>query len=226
MQEKERGAPIELYLVSSSQTYYDLYQKLQGWSNAPLTGQGIAEAQEAGSMLKELSFDAIFTSDLGRAVETAAVIRGFLAAAPLAEVQLPELREVFYGGLEGNNIERTYQQAALFLGFSSDKEMLKKAHPEERSLALKALDPFHQVEEYAEYAARLKSGFQKIRDWSEENGGRSILVVTHNTILDCLIKQYASSEQETERSGQERMAKMTLQEDESISLSLPFLLRG
>ncbi|MFU0771743.1 MAG: hypothetical protein ACFWUH_09555 [Limosilactobacillus fermentum] len=59
---------INIYLVRHGQTYYNIYNKLQGWSNSPLTDQGYQDAEKAGQRLKDVHFDAAFCSDLTRAV--------------------------------------------------------------------------------------------------------------------------------------------------------------
>ena len=39
------------YLVRHGQTYYNIYNKLQGWSNSPLTEKGKQDAKNAGERL-------------------------------------------------------------------------------------------------------------------------------------------------------------------------------
>ena len=44
-----------------------------GWFDAALTDKGIEDAKKAGKLLKQISFEKIYTSDLSRAVETAKI---------------------------------------------------------------------------------------------------------------------------------------------------------
>lgn len=55
---------INIYLVRHGQTYYNIYNKLQGWSNSPLTDQGYQDAEKAGQRLKDVHFDAAFVPTL------------------------------------------------------------------------------------------------------------------------------------------------------------------
>lgn len=63
---------ITLYLVRHGKTVFNTVGRLQGWSDSPLTPEGIAAAEELGKTLKnETEFDAAFASTSPRALETA-----------------------------------------------------------------------------------------------------------------------------------------------------------
>ena len=47
---------LHLHLVRHGQTYFNRYNRLQGWSNSPLTESGVADAVKAGERLKGLTF--------------------------------------------------------------------------------------------------------------------------------------------------------------------------
>ncbi|WP_373747636.1 histidine phosphatase family protein, partial [Weissella soli] len=53
---------LNLYLIRHGQTYYNRYNKLQGWSNAPLTDQGRADAVSVGKRLADIEFKAAYSS--------------------------------------------------------------------------------------------------------------------------------------------------------------------
>ena len=61
---------LNVYLVRHGQTYYNIYNKLQGWSNSPLTQKGMQDARNAGEKLAKIHFDAAFCSDTTRAEAT------------------------------------------------------------------------------------------------------------------------------------------------------------
>ena len=62
---------LHLHLVRHGQTYFNRYNRLQGWSNSPLTESGLADAVKAGEKLKGLDFAAAYCSDTTRAQMTA-----------------------------------------------------------------------------------------------------------------------------------------------------------
>ncbi len=47
---------LHLHLVRHGQTFFNRYNRLQGWSNSPLTESGIADADKAANKLKEFDF--------------------------------------------------------------------------------------------------------------------------------------------------------------------------
>lgn len=61
---------LRLYFLRHGQTQFNVYGRLQGWSNSQLTEQGILVAKEAGKEFANINFEAVYSSDLGRAVET------------------------------------------------------------------------------------------------------------------------------------------------------------
>ena len=52
---------INLIVVRHGKTYFNRYNKLQGWGNSPLTEAGIADAQRVGETLANVSFKAAYS---------------------------------------------------------------------------------------------------------------------------------------------------------------------
>ncbi|MBX7247370.1 MAG: histidine phosphatase family protein [Candidatus Sumerlaeaceae bacterium] len=90
--------PTTLIIVRHGQTIWNAQGRWQGWQDSPLTELGIEQAQTAATELRDYAVDRAFTSDAGRAVQTAEIL-----AAPhgLIAIPVPELRERNYGGYEG-----------------------------------------------------------------------------------------------------------------------------
>ena len=65
---------ITAYFVRHGQTYLNRYNRVQGWSDAPLTAKGKADAQQTGKELAAIDFDYLFCSDLPRTVATARLL--------------------------------------------------------------------------------------------------------------------------------------------------------
>ncbi len=64
----------KLILVRHGQSRWNLDNKFTGWVDVPLSQQGISEAEQAASQLKDVSIDVAFTSKLTRAQETLLII--------------------------------------------------------------------------------------------------------------------------------------------------------
>lgn len=87
-----------LYIVRHGETEWNVKNIIQGQSNSNLTEKGIEQAKKAGDELKDINFDAIFSSDSTRAHNTAEIIK--LERELIIETsQL--LRERNYGKFEG-----------------------------------------------------------------------------------------------------------------------------
>ena len=65
---------IHFYLVRHGQTRLNRSRRLQGTTNSPLTKKGIRMAKRLGQELKNIRFEAVYTSDLQRTKETARYI--------------------------------------------------------------------------------------------------------------------------------------------------------
>lgn len=100
---------IKLVLVRHGQSIWNLENRFTGWTDVPLSDQGVKEAQEAGMVLKEkgFTFDLAFTSVLKRAEDTLDYI---LKEMDLSDIEIRHswrLNERHYGALQGLNKDDT-----------------------------------------------------------------------------------------------------------------------
>lgn len=100
---------IKLVLVRHGQSIWNLENRFTGWTDVPLSDQGVKEAQEAGMVLKEkgFTFDLAFTSVLKRAEDTLDYI---LKEMDLSNIEIRHswrLNERHYGALQGLNKDDT-----------------------------------------------------------------------------------------------------------------------
>lgn len=65
---------LNVYLVRHGKTMFNTSRRVQGWSDTPLTNEGIEVAEFLGRGLREIPFDAVYTSDRGRTIETAGIV--------------------------------------------------------------------------------------------------------------------------------------------------------
>jgi alpha-ribazole phosphatase len=86
---------MKLLLIRHGQTDWNLEQRFQGQSDIPLNDTGRGQAQALAERLAAERFDAIYSSDLKRATETAKIICKSEIRPDL------RLREVNFGDWEG-----------------------------------------------------------------------------------------------------------------------------
>lgn len=100
----------KLLLIRHGQTDWNLEGKYTGQADVPLNETGRAQAYEAAEFLKQVPIDAIVSSDLMRALETAAIVAGSSGCDVHIQTD-PRLREIHQGvwqGMHFNEIKRRY----------------------------------------------------------------------------------------------------------------------
>ncbi|WP_262406211.1 histidine phosphatase family protein [Protaetiibacter sp. SSC-01] len=90
---------MTLAFIRHGQTEWNREGRMQGSSDIPLNDTGREQAREAGRMLEQWSWDAVVSSPLARARETARIVADDLGL-PLGPAYA-ELVERDYGPLEG-----------------------------------------------------------------------------------------------------------------------------
>jgi broad specificity phosphatase PhoE len=87
-----------LLLARHGQSDWNVAHRWQGHADRPLTEKGREQARALAARLRHIELDAVYSSDLRRAVETAAEVT---ATRGLEPVELRELREVDVGSWSG-----------------------------------------------------------------------------------------------------------------------------
>jgi 2,3-bisphosphoglycerate-dependent phosphoglycerate mutase len=92
-------------LLRHGHTEWNLTDRFTGWTDIPLTGVGIAEAEEAGRRLAwaGLCPDEVHVSHLGRTRQTAVALLAAAGAAGTPIQSTWRLNERHYGALQGMN---------------------------------------------------------------------------------------------------------------------------
>jgi broad specificity phosphatase PhoE len=92
------GTSVRILLARHGETVFNVEGRWQGQTDSPLSERGLAQVRELARALAEEPISAIYSSDLGRAINTAREV----AATHELEVQPePLLREIDVGGWTG-----------------------------------------------------------------------------------------------------------------------------
>ncbi len=98
-----------IYIIRHGQTELNNRQVLQGRSDYPLNEKGIQQAEETAKLLEGISFSAVYSSPLIRAVRTAEII------APDVPVTIDDrLIEMEYGKYEGMDLTNPAPEVIIF----------------------------------------------------------------------------------------------------------------
>ncbi len=156
-----------LCIVRHGETAWNAEHRVQGQLDVPLNAIGLAQAQAAAKVLSREKFDAIYSSDLSRARQTAQPTASLLSMPILAD---KNLRERHYGIFE----RLTY--AEVKTRFPEDYARFEAREPDYA---------FQTGESLKDFSARSIAVISKI---AKEHEGQSILVFTHGGVLDKLYR--------------------------------------
>ncbi len=158
---------MELYLVRHGETESNKAKRYQGWTESPLSQEGIRQAERAGLFLGSQNIAGLYCSDLQRAFHTARVIGALSGFRP--EVT-DLLREINFGQWEG----LTYDQIEEGWG---------------NEIRLWLDDPFNRSapegETLGEVCKRMKVFLDQLTEQTKE--GQRIAAVSHGGSIRALL---------------------------------------
>jgi alpha-ribazole phosphatase len=156
----------------------DEHGRVWNYSDAALAAAGRRRAAELGALLSSVPIDAVFTSDLRRARETAEAI-----ASPqeVPVIPDPRLRELNIGDFEGMTLPRLRQIDRRFLPWLEIYFEGRHAGPD-----------FHIPSDLAwpggeSVAGTLRRALPAFLDIAREWQGRTVAVCTHAYVLQALL---------------------------------------
>lgn len=156
-----------LHIIRHGETDYNLQNRIQGRGiNAPLNEAGIRQAVRVGAWLKRAGVDAVYSSSMVRAQQTAAFAMGMAVDEVQADADLDELS---YGAMEGILVEEQIGDLAdLYAAWDAGHETLAPVGGESPA----------QVRDRAMVA------LHRILD---RHTGERVAIVTHGRVLRILI---------------------------------------
>jgi probable phosphoglycerate mutase len=167
-----------LCIVRHGETAWNAEHRVQGQLDVPLNAIGQAQALAASKVLSQEKFNAIYSSDLTRARQTAEPIAGMLSLKVLFE---KDLRERHYGIFE----RLTY--AEVKVRFPGDYARFEARDPEYA---------FRTGESLSDFYGRSIAAVSKI---VREHENQDILVFTHGGVLDMLYRHITGLSVSAER---------------------------
>jgi probable phosphoglycerate mutase len=155
----------QLVLVRHGETEWTEKGLLHGRLDIPLSATGIQHAKQTADRLQSQDFDAVYTSPLSRAVQTAVLIGEPLGLKP---IPLDGLREMDFGWSEGKPLHLLKPDGD---GHGLYRQLARLAH------AVTAERPNR-------FAARVNSALETIK--SSDPRGR-VLIVAHWAVLSMIM---------------------------------------
>lgn len=152
--------------VRHGETSWNVEKRIQGNIDVGLNEEGLAQAEAAAQWLSPLAIEALYSSDLQRARQTAERLAGALKLVPILR---PEFRERRYGLFEG----LTYEQS-------------RTRYPDVYALFEERVPEFvipYGGESLQQLHQRVSAGLRRLVD---EHPGQTVAVVTHGGVLDII----------------------------------------
>ncbi|PMD73098.1 histidine phosphatase family protein [Companilactobacillus nuruki] len=182
-------AKYQIYLVRHGRTWFNRYNKMQGWSDTPLAPDGVEVAKQAAKALKDVDFAAAFSSDARRAIDTCKlIVDENINHNKITPQKLMEFREEFYGYFEGMNSPEAWYMVGKPHGADTFAEIIAQHGMDATKDFMKEADPFHDAENAEEYWTRVEKGFDKIDKIAKD--GDKILLVSHGTTIRSITDRY------------------------------------
>ncbi|AZN76647.1 histidine phosphatase family protein [Lactobacillus acidophilus] len=119
-----------IYLMRHGQTYFNLWHKIQGWTDSPLTEEGIKQAKEIGRYFREnnINFDKGYSSTSERASDTLELATDH----QLPYRRLKGLKEEYFGSFEAEderlNPPVPYEDFFVKYGGESEDQVKMRMH--------------------------------------------------------------------------------------------------
>jgi len=154
----------EFWVVRHAETEWNAIGRYQGQTDVALSQTGREQAARLAGRLTGMQFDAVYSSDLARALDTARTVASTLRGAPEVHTD-PGLREIDVGRLAGKLRAEIEQEFPDYIA---------ELHR----------DPWHARrpggESMADLARRAEVTFDRLCD---QHCGQRVLVVTHGGVV-------------------------------------------
>ena len=178
-----------LILVRHGQSQWNQERRFTGWADIGLTEYGELEAKLAGELIKELNinFDAYFTSQLKRAINTLEIILKVLNKSDAKIIKAGALNERMYGNLTGLNKDQVIakygsEQVKIWRrSFDISPPPMESEHPYKNKIDSKIL------------TESLKDTFERVVPYYNKNveplikSKKNILIVFHGNSCRALL---------------------------------------
>lgn len=161
------------YLVRHGETLWNTQGRTQGHGNSPLTEKGILQAKMLAEHIKKYPIDVIYSSDLGRAVETSNIIGEELG---IEVVPTPNLREMGFGLWEGMKIHDIKEK------YPEDFKIWR-TNPDE--LRIEGGENLHMIKE------RQDALIDRLNEMYED---KHILLVSHSVTVRAMLLSFLDSD--------------------------------
>lgn len=157
----------QVIIIRHGETEWNIANIRQGHLDSPLTAEGVAQARALAQRLVRERFRVIYSSDLGRAMQTARIIADATGHEIISDARLRE------------------RHLGIFQGLSSDQ--IKEKFPEEYKLH-RSLGANYVIPEGESVQQQVARNLACLNEIAVQHAGESIVVITHGGVLSGLFR--------------------------------------
>jgi phosphoserine phosphatase len=152
--------------IRPGETDWNRDLRWQGWVAIPLNAHGRQQAERLANYVRHIGMSALYTSDLRRATETAAILTAKLGFAPILDERLRERNIGRWQGLTPDEMERWYPEE--YERLLADPEGFRVPGGESR----------------ADVKKRMSAAFEDIL---KQDKGGTVGILSHTTAIHSLL---------------------------------------
>lgn len=157
----------QVIVVRHGETFWNLEGRRQGHLDSPLTPKGIDQAEALARRLIHENFNALYSSDLGRAYQTAEIIANATGHGIVVDSRLRE------------------RNLGVFQGLKSDE--IQESYPEEYRLH-RTRGPDYVIPEGESARQMVERNMRCLEEIAQKHPGQRIAAVTHGGVLSGLFR--------------------------------------
>lgn len=161
---------VKFIIIRHGYSQFNKEKKFTGQTDVPLDALGVLQAERTAEyILNHFKVDAVYSSDLSRAINTAEPV----ARALNLQIHLDsDLREIYLGDWQGRFLDE-----------------VKKT--QEYALWNAEIGNYGDRENHSQLLERAKKVFQRI---AEENEGKCVLVSSHGGVVNSMTREWLGAE--------------------------------
>ena len=157
----------ELILIRHGETLWNQQRRMQGHSDSPLSDAGVRQARQVALRLKQFAFSALYSSDSGRAHQTARSVAEVTGHDIVLDARLRERHFGVFEGLTGSEIEAKFP--ADYVRFKArDQDYVIPGGESAREFRTRVLACMHEI--------------------AGRHVGELAVVITHGLVLDVVYR--------------------------------------
>lgn len=190
--------PITLYYIRHGETIFNTYDRVQGWSDTPLTDNGVSVAAKLGAGTKNIDFGSYYTGDLSRQIKTMEIALRHHQNSEVHVEEVELLREIFFGGFEGLDNSVMMNATALELGYPDAASLINALNNNKVTIVefmdgMARADPKGQAENSLRVQQKMRNAMEYMADTARLRGVNNVMIVSSGISISLLIYDMVGS---------------------------------